>query len=146
MKLIQGNYEKAIKQCQKELKSDYFEFCFSYVSANDVFREIKRFLWESKHQCTHFKNRYIGPTVIDISEWSNRFPNEYFDAFMYFVKSNMHQMEFIFISHDYCNTEITDRLNEFFNIRVVDIERRKSSKNKKNAIGFVCTQEDKSYV
>ncbi|MBO5935264.1 MAG: hypothetical protein J6Q94_07215 [Clostridia bacterium] len=147
MKLIQGNYEKAIRQCQKELKSDYFEFCFSYVSANEDFREIKRFLWESKNQCTRFRNRYIGPAVIDITEWSRKYPNEYFDAFMYFIKSNMEQMQFIIISHNYCNKEITERLEEFFNIRVVDVDRRKSANNKKkNVIGFVYTQEENSYV
>lgn len=146
MKLIQGNYEKALEKCKKELNDDYFEFCFSYVSTSEVFREINRFLWESRHQCTRFKNRYVGPVVIDISDWSTRYPNDYFDAFMYFVKSNMNQMNFVFISNDFCSNAITDRLNEFFKIRIIDVVRRKSSKTKKNVIGFVDTQEEKCYV
>ena len=146
MKLIQGNYEKAVRECQNEFEQDFFEFCLSYVSANEDFREIKRFLWESKCQCTRFRNRYTGPAVIDISEWSSRFPNEYFDAFLYFVKSNTDKMDFIFISHDCCKREIADRLNEFFNIEVIDIEHKKSTEKRKHTIGFAIAQEENSYV
>lgn len=48
--LIQGEYEKAKAHYKSGMLKDYFEFHFVYTSANEVFRELDRFIWESRHQ------------------------------------------------------------------------------------------------
>ena len=86
MYLVQGKYSEAIAKCQKILDGNYFEFEFLYTDESERFREIDRFLYESRHTL-RFENEYRGNVVIDISDWNEK-TNSYFDAFMYFLKDN----------------------------------------------------------
>lgn len=71
MYLVQGKYSEAIAKCQKILDDDYFEFEFLYTDESERFREIDRFLYESRHTL-RFENEYRGNVVIDISGWSEK--------------------------------------------------------------------------
>lgn len=132
--LIQGEYEKAISHYKSTMLKDYFEFHFVYTSANEVFRELDRFIWESRHQKTRFKNQYKGPVLIDLTEWNGNDINEYFEAFLYYLKDHSY-LECTFIVQNLCEECFLDKLNEFFEIDVVELDIRKD-KEKKRRIGF----------
>lgn len=72
--IIQGDYAKITTRLSKTFKNEYFDFNFSFTDENEVFREINRFIWESKHLMTRFKNRYYGSVAISLSEWNNETP------------------------------------------------------------------------
>ncbi len=132
--LIQGEYEKAKAHYNSTMLKDYFEFHFVYTSANEVFRELDRFIWESKHQKTRFKNQYTGPVLIDLTEWNSNETNEYFEAFLYYLKDHAY-LECTFIVQDLCEDWFLDVLNTFFEIAVVELDIRKE-KEQKRRIGF----------
>lgn len=143
VKLIQGKYEAAKKSYLDGMSKDFFEFHFNYVSTNEIFRELDRFMWESRHDKTRFKNRYEGPVLIDLTEWNQNEQNEYFDAFMYYLKDNAY-LEYTFIVQDECEKEFLDRLVFFFEISIEELEFRKE-RTKQRRIGF-CFEEEKEYV
>ena len=136
MRLIKGDYEKAVSYCREMIKGEFFEFDFPFVPMNEHFREIDRFLWESKHQCTRFENRFEGRAVIDISDWNRHYPNDYFDAFMYFMKDNEAYVSCTLISSEPWKSEVTDRLEKLFEVKEVDLSGGESSKKSGNVIGF----------
>ena len=140
MELISGSYEKVKHECEKMIGKEYFEFFFPYVEDNvDRFREIDRFLYESRKQ-TRFKNSYVGNVVIDISDWNNRSSfNKYFDAFMYFIKDNMNLNRFIFTADKPCNRELFERLQKYFKIEEMCLEAVKPKQKIK--IGFALPEE-----
>ena len=146
--LIQGKYEEAITQCRSKIDGEYFEFCFSYTTAEERFREIDRFLWESRHQCTRYQNRYDGPVVVDLTQWARQYPNDYFDAFMYFLKDISCGRECIFISETVCGRQIVDRMSDLFDVNVITLDTVKthSEKKKTNPIGFAFNEEEKEHV
>jgi len=146
MELIQAKYEKAIQYCNSKIKSEYFEFSFSYVSMDERFRELDRFIWEARHQCTRYKNCYSGDIVIDISEWSDKEPNEYFDAFMYYIKDIYSKHHCIFISEKICDKGIIDRIHEHFEITVQTLDIKLGTSKKLNQIGFAVSKEEHEYV
>ena len=140
MKIITGSFEKVKKQIKIKMGNEYFEFFFPYVEESaDRFREIDRFLYESRKH-TRFKNAYIGNIVIDISEWNNnrRF-NNYFDAFMYFIIDNMNLNRFIFTADKPCNRELFERLQKYFKIEEMCLEAVKPKQKIK--IGFALPEE-----
>ena len=47
--IIQGDYAKITMKLSRTFKAKYFDFNFSFTDKNEVFREINRFVWESKH-------------------------------------------------------------------------------------------------
>jgi len=142
--LIQGEYEKA-KDCYKStMLKDYFEFHFVYTSTNEVFRELDRFIWESKHQKARFKNRYAGPVLIDLTEWNSNEPNEYFEAFLYYLKDHAY-LECTFIVQNLCEEGFLEKLRNFFEIDVVELEIQKG-KDQKRRIGFYIEERNDDNV
>ena len=137
--LIQGKYEKVKTFYEKNMAKKYFEFQLAYVSQNEVFREIDRFLWESRHQMTRFKNNYQGPVLIDLSCWNENELNIYFEAFMFFLKDNGFY-ECTFMIQEECCKELLEKLKEFFEISVTSLNIEK--KAKKMTIGFVVTEKE----
>ena len=136
--LIQGQYEKAKEHYISSGNEDFFEFHFTYTSVDKVFRELDRFIWESRRQKTRYKNQYIGPVLIDITEWNSNKTNEYFDAFMYYLKDH-DGLKCTFIVQNLCEEQFLERLNEFFEIEVDELDVRKD-KSHKRKIGF-CLEE-----
>lgn len=61
--IIQGDYAKITARLSRTFKAPYFDFNFSFTDENEVFREINRFVWESKHLMTRFKNRTFRITI-----------------------------------------------------------------------------------
>lgn len=140
MNIYIGKYENCINLCRKDYLDGFFEFDLPYVSENDRFREIDRFLWESRH-LTRFKNRYTGPIVVDISTWNEKFPNDYFKAFLLFIKDIESQLcPCTFISSNMCCEQIISSLKNVFDINIISLE---SNKNKGTKIGFLTDEVDK---
>lgn len=137
--LIQGDYEKAKKHYTQTMLKDYFEFHFVYASINEVFRELDRFIWESKHQMTRYKNEYTGPVLIDLTEWNAKESNEYFEAFMYYLKDHAY-LECTFIVQDKCEKPFLETLEKFFEVNIVELEIRKEKEHKRR-IGFYIEEE-----
>lgn len=139
MTVIQGNYESIIRFCNEKTNGNFFEFSFCYVSKNERFRELDRFLWESKH-CMRFQNEYIGNVVIDLTAWNGckeyEF-NEYFDAFFYYLKSKSDRIQPLLIVNGKCSTELYKCLRKFYNIRVTELGKGEVPlKNEHVTIGF----------
>ncbi len=143
IKLIQGKYEIAKQYYKEDMNQDFFEFHFVYTSANEVFRELNRFVWESRHYKTRFKNRYEGPALIDITEWNQGKLNDYFDAFLYFIKDSPH-LECTFIVQEICSQELLKKLESFFEINIEKLEVRNDKS--KRQIGFCLKEEEKENV
>lgn len=133
MYLVQGKYSEAIAKCQKILDGDYFEFEFLYTDESERFREIDRFLYESRHTL-RFENEYRGNVVIDISGWNEK-TNLYFDAFMYFLKDNADKYCCVLISNKKCSSKTIEKLNDLFEID--DIQLNLPDEKKKVRMGFV---------
>lgn len=141
--LIQGKYEKAKAFYEKNVSKKYFEFQFAYVSQNEVFKEIDRFLWESRHQMTRFKNNYKGPVLIDLSCWNDNDLNTYFDAFMFLLKDNGFY-ECTFMCQEECCEELLEKLKDYFEISITSLDIEK--KVKKMTIGFVAPDKENENV
>lgn len=144
MLLVQGTYQKIHHYCNDIFKTNYYEFCFSYVENNERFREIDRFIWESKHFHTRFKNRYTGQVVVDLTAWSNKEPNEYYEAFLYFLKDYEPHCELCFITSEQYQEPTYAMLKKMFNVKTVDlgIENVKVERT----IGFSISKEGKENV
>ena len=145
MELVIANLEQAETWCRAHLGGDYFSFCFSYTPLSDRFREIDRYLWESRHEKARFANRYCGPVVIDISEWSEAAPNDYFDAFLYFLKDLSAVSRIAMISDRPCGEQILSRLRRFFRIEITSLLDNKQER-KPNRIGFIAREEEPEHV
>ena len=136
--VIQGTYEKAKEYYQTVMFEDYFEFCFAYTPTNQIFRELDRFIWESRHQMTRFKNRYAGPVLVDLTEWNAKHTNEYFEAFLYYLKDQP-SLVCTFMIQNRCETWLLNLLKDFFEIDVIELETY-ADKEKKRRIGF-CVED-----
>ena len=138
MIIIQGSYEQAINYLNSSGES-YFEFVLPYVKQDNPFKEIDRFLWESKH-ILRFKNEYIGNTAIELSAWNDLEPcefNEYFDAFMYFLRSKHDKLQPLFIIRGKCSSVLFEKLSKHFELHVYDPDKGEIPfSDKKVAIGF----------
>ena len=133
MFLIQGEYKKAIKYCKDLFNSNFFEFELPFVPENNRFREIDRFLYESRHTL-RFTSEYIGNVVVDISYWNGSEINNYFEAFMFFLKENSEKYNCALIINERCRDDLLIKIKEFFDLREVELEL---SPNKQvNKIGF----------
>ncbi len=137
--LLQGKYEIAKKHYADATMTDFFEFDLSYVPKNEHFRELDRFLWESKHTMTRFKNRYDGPVLINLTSWNSKEVNEYFEAFMYFLKDSP-GLKCTFIVENKCNEQLLENLESFFEIKVMELTEVKE-KEPKRKIGFIIEEE-----
>lgn len=152
MLLVQGNFKRTKTFFENKIKKKYFEFSFGFVSEEERFREIDRFLWESKKEMTVFKNRYIGPCVIDISEWNDRICNRYFEAFMYFILDLSSSCDIYLTLDKECSNQLKSNLELFFSaIKIVSLGLDKSQQqtNVKIPLGFHFSQnikKDEDYV
>ena len=68
MYLVQGEYENAVNYCRGIAQNAGFEFCFGYVSEREVFKEINRFIWESR---IDLAERYEGKMLFVEKELIN---------------------------------------------------------------------------
>ena len=121
MYIVQGPYDQTIRYCLSEMKGDFFEFTLTYTAHNEIFRELDRFLWESRH-CLRFQNEYSGNVVIDVSGWNNISEyefNEYFDAFMYYLHSKQDKLNVMFIVSGECSEALYKNLSRHFELKVV---------------------------
>lgn len=145
--IIQGTYKSAIDYCNAVFKK-YFEFTFCYVSDNEIFRELDRFIWESKHEM-RFQNYYEGVAVIDLSMWNKKEAyefNEYFDAFFYYLKGN-DKIHCVFLIDDYCSEQLLKKIKFFFNnVFLVDLHPKKSDSGKSKPIGFTVQERGAANV
>ena len=142
MEIIQGKYEKA-KRYYESFHTDYFEFEFVYVPQDSHLREIDRFLWESRHEKTRFKNAYSGNVLIDLTEWNDNVNSSNFDAFMYFLKDSK-EYECTFLVRSALSKEMKNKLAEFFDISVVDLVDNKRAEMR--TIGFVGGEKEDANV
>lgn len=123
MNVIQGKYETIINYFEEMKPGEYFEFTFSYVSREERFRELDRFLWESKH-LLRFRNEYSGDVIIDMTQWNNRNEydyNEYFDAFMFFLKSRKATIIPAFIVNGKCSGVLFAQLGKFYEVHLIEL-------------------------
>lgn len=139
MRLITGIYSKVKEACDGMFPYGYFEFSFLYVPRTERFREIDRFLYESRH-ILRFENEYTGGVILDISEWNHKPLNSYFEAFMYFLKDNEKKYECILISDDRCSNEMQKKLKEFFGA-IKETQMPVMAEPKKMRIGFISDDE-----
>lgn len=122
MVVIQGNYENAIRYCDFITGGEYFEFVFPYVEQEERFRELDRFLWESKH-CFRFQNEYSGNVLVELSGWNDKSKydfNEYFDAFMYFLRNKADKLNVTFFVNGKCSEALFANLSKHFEIRLTE--------------------------
>ena len=122
MVVMQGNYEEAIRYCESKTNGEYFEFVFPYVEQEERFRELDRFLWESRH-CLRFQNEYDGNVLIELSGWNDKSKfdfNEYFDAFMYFLRSKADKLNVTFFVNGTCSETLFANLSKHFEIRLME--------------------------
>ncbi len=139
MKLIQGSYGKTIEYCAKMFDGKFFEFELPYVSTDNHFCEIDRFLYESRHTL-RFKNHYEGNVVIDLSDWNDRDKvNNYFESFMYFLKDNADIYNCVFIVDKKCSSKIIKMLKELFEIEITELDV--PATETKTRIGFYMSKE-----
>ena len=137
MDIIIGSCRECAEHCDKLFGEDYFPFVFPYVSVDAPFREIDRFLWESKRTRTRFRNRYEGNVVIDITAWSTQIPNEYFEAFMCFLEDNSDILPTVFISETVCGSHVKASLSKHFEISELLLDSAVDRSANRNVIGFI---------
>lgn len=149
MYLLQGDYSEVKGYCKTLFDDDYFEFEFPYVAENEKFREIDRFLWESRHECTRYKNRYDGNFVIGLNEWNESKPNKYFDAFMYFLSDKLRfARSCILFVEDCIDEELMTALEKHFNIVEKELTLTEKKSRTQRQIGFciATTEKEKENV
>ena len=125
MVVIQGTYEDIIHYYEATTVGTYFEFTFSFVGQNEIFRELDRFLWESKH-VLRFQNTYEGNVLIELSGWNQKADsdfNEYFDAFMYFLRSKCNVLHVTFFAEGQCSKSLYDHLDKHFDVQLIDPDK-----------------------
>lgn len=137
MYFLQGDHKKVKGYCKDLFAEDYFEFEFPYVADGEKFREIDRFLWESRRDCTRYKNKYNGNFVIGLNEWNENEPNKYFDAFMYFLKDYLKFSHscYLFIE-DYADKSLISALEKHFDIVVKELDLSVKETKAQRTIGF----------
>lgn len=138
--IIQGDYAKITAKLSRTFKDIYFDFNFSFTDENEVFKEINRFVWESKHLMTRFKNRYYGPVAISLSEWNGELLSGYFDSFMYFIKDTFPDDKICFYVESQIEDELLNRIELFFpKANLIDLL---ICKKQEKRIGFVINSNE----
>jgi hypothetical protein len=136
LKLLEGTY-KELHQVINNKKDDYFEFELSFLDENISFKEIDRFLYESRTQKTYFKNQYEGKVYINLSQW-NEMQNKYLDAFLYFLYDNVEDniLQVVFIIEEKISDNLMKRLEKIFDVECVTLRELRKEPNDR-VIGFV---------
>ena len=146
MELIQGEYIKIKQYFHKKKRIFPFEFALPFVDETQTFRETNRFLDESKRM-THFKNRYVGAAIIDITEWSDKQPNSLFRAFIYFVfdrELESNKNKHIFISENICSKEVVEAIESIFgDVNNVNLGVKKGIKSPIGFMSYIEQEGDK---
>ena len=140
MKLLIGPYE-VIRELIHEKQEDVFEFVFPYVGMTERFREIDRFLYESKHS-RRYVSEYVGKVIIDITEWSDtEYCNSYFTAFMMFLKDHQRQYDCVLTSEKDCCSKLLSHLQTLFDIEKISLGKVRTDERPR--IGFRSDTIDK---
>lgn len=141
--ILEGNY-KDLHHIMQNSKMDYFEFDLSFTDENEVFREIDRFLYESRTQKTHFKNQYKGKVYVNISGW-NDFQNKYLDAFIYFLYDNVESqiLDVTLINEEKTSEKLLKRIFRVFDIERIALREMEREENKR-VIGFISDRHESS--
>lgn len=134
--ILEGKY-KDLHQVMQKSKKDYFEFDLPFIDENEVFRELDRFLYESRTQKTHFKNQYTGKVYINVSEW-NDYQNKYLDAFLYFLYDNVEEqiLDVTLINEEITSEKLLERVSKIFDVKRTSLKNMEREENKR-VIGFI---------
>lgn len=146
MKIITGNYRDVRDECEKLYPEGYFEFVFACCDENSRFREIDRFLYESR-KTLRYQREYVGNVVVDITAWNDTELNSLFDAFMYLLKDGKEKYRVAFTMGNRSSDKLLKRLNDVFegDIQVVDLHL--DVEPMKHKIGFTANVEsEEEYV
>lgn len=148
MELVIGDYSKIKEYLKKVMDTADFEFKLPYVDENSTFKEIDRFIDESKAHA-RFKNKYEGDVAIEITDWAYKPINEYFEAFSYFLRDRM--LEFankkvILTCEKECTKEFLAELEDCFEtkIEVTDLGLKRGNRFRQT-IGFVSEKTKSEY-
>lgn len=133
--LVQADFEKAIEYINN-ISGQGFIFELDYVDIAINFREIDRFLWESKKNM-RYKNKYKGSVIINLSKWNGKPINKYFHAFIYMIRDNY--TECSFITESPADNELIDELSKHYNNLKVKSFLEKEQRIK--PIGFAIEEE-----
>lgn len=145
MYLLQGDYNKVKTHCKDFFENDYFEFELSYVPENEKFREIDRFLWESRHECTRYKNKYNGNLVVGLTEWNSNASNKYFDAFMYFLKDYLRfARSCVLFVEEQASESLLSAVGKHFCIVKKELSLTVKQGKKTRRIGFYLESDERS--
>ena len=139
MKLIEGQYTKAIAWCMEHMDKEPFIFEMQYVPTDEMFRELNRFIWEARHTTeARFSNHYRGSVVVDISAWNREYPNKYFDAFLYYLKDHEQELDCCFISEYEFSPKIIERIGRLFDadepVRIGELRGRRRTSDRKSVV------------
>ncbi len=152
MEIIQGSFGKIAEHLHRKLSGEFFEFVLPYVGENCRFEEINRFNDESR-QLVRFKNEYEGNTVVEITDWTDKESNKYFEAFVYFLRDRMlkypHSL-LVLTSEKDCPQEFIQMLEELFEEEIcLNDLGVKCKETEKRTIGFAfeesCGQDTETY-
>lgn len=135
MEIIIGRYDKVLKHCGRLFGREAFIFALSYAGANEPFRELARFVWESRHR-TRYRNHYSGNAVIDVTAWVGEKPNEHFEAFLYYLKDNEDRMTCALISQNVLGSELRAAIERLFDVGVTDLTEADAAVRRPRRIGF----------
>jgi len=134
--ILQGPYAASLDYISAT-GEPFFKFCLAYTEPHMTFEEIDRFLWESRHEMTRFKNRYEGHVLVDLSAYNDRLAHElsdYFNAFLYFLRGNP---EYIvtFTTEEKCSDSLREALERHFTLEIITLEGAENKKSPRIA-GF----------
>ena len=141
LKLICGSYSDCIGYCKTHSKSEPFIFKLAYADDNMPFKELNRFVWESRHRYTRFKNRYSGNAVIDMSDWTNERANDKLYAFLYFLKDREELISCVFISENECGRSFCEAVERLFDFERVNLPSMIKNATRAKRIGFTGTSD-----
>lgn len=147
MELIEAEYTWSTAHCKKKFPDGYFEFCLSYGSRPEYFREFDRFHWTSRHQCTRFKNRYTGPVVVDLSEWAEESPNVCLTDFLYYLLDKYGSKDCVLISEKPLGKELLAHVEKTVALDRIIQRLKPKELLSKRVIGFqVEEKEEQEHV
>jgi len=135
MKLLTGHYTQVKEACIRMFADGYFDFHFLYVPETERFRELDRFLYESRHTL-RFHNEYSGNVILDITEWNRKPPNGYFEAFMYYLRDHKDQYNCALIVSERCSKELLAKLREILK-DIEEVQMPVLQEQKRMHIGFI---------
>ena len=100
--------------------------------------KLARFIWDSRHRETRFKNSFEGNLVLDITAWCGQCPNEYLDAFLYYLKDREDKIHCVMICESDIEPQILSAVERLWTVDVIDLSADPDvgAGRKKRSIGF----------